>query len=578
METDSNSSLSSFRRPSQLDPHHTRSVLKRALDVWEQASRLTFKEINSDEADIVVSFAKRYHDDAYPFDGRGSILAHAFFPGSGKGGDAHFDDDELWLLQPMNDEEEGTSLFAVAAHEFGHSLGLSHSSAKGALMFPWYQGFQPNFVLPEDDRNGIQQMYGPKENRKLWGIIPSYKPDTPPPPTTTSTTTTTRKPPYVHHRRHHNHPPGYTPYPRDPSKYPVFYPERPKEPERPSHPEQPTYPKERPNWPDRPQTRYPRPTYPDRPERRHYNTTHTTHTTRPPTHRPHYPSVTTEYPNYRPHNPKEKGHEHPKRPYSERPTTVRPTPPSDKPDTCDTSYDAVALIRGELFIFKNRYHWRIGKNGRYPGYPIEITRMWPQLPKDLTHVDAVYERPDKKIAFFVGKQLFLFDSQYLARGYPKPLTALGLPESVARVDASMVWGHNGKTYLYSGTMYWKYDEYGGKVEPDYPRDMAMWKGVGYNIDSVFQWKDGKTYFFKGKGFWKFNDLQMRVEHERQMPSAPFWMGCPSEPSGRRAPYRAPQAPGSTLRSPSSAATTRLINNTSLLTSVLLVLISYMRYS
>lgn len=51
-------SLSSSRRPSLLSPHGTRSVLARALDVWEQASRLTFTEINSDEADIVVSFAK----------------------------------------------------------------------------------------------------------------------------------------------------------------------------------------------------------------------------------------------------------------------------------------------------------------------------------------------------------------------------------------------------------------------------------------------------------------------------------------------------------------------------------------
>lgn len=54
----------------------------------------------------------------------------------------------------------GTSLFAVAAHEFGHSLGISHSEVKGALMFPWYQGKLPNFRLPEDDRDAIQKLYG----------------------------------------------------------------------------------------------------------------------------------------------------------------------------------------------------------------------------------------------------------------------------------------------------------------------------------------------------------------------------------------------------------------------------------
>lgn len=40
--------------------------------------------------------------------------------------------------------------------------------------------------------------------------------------------------------------------------------------------------------------------------------------------------------------------------------------------------------------------------------------------------------------------------------------------------------------------YFRYDEEKGRVDYDYPRNMAMWKGVGNNIDSVFQWKDGKN--------------------------------------------------------------------------------------
>lgn len=48
----------------------------------------------------------------------------------------------------------------MAAHEFGHSLGLAHSSVQGALMFPWYAGIPDNFELPDDDRVAIEQLYG----------------------------------------------------------------------------------------------------------------------------------------------------------------------------------------------------------------------------------------------------------------------------------------------------------------------------------------------------------------------------------------------------------------------------------
>ncbi|CAK9820460.1 Matrix metalloproteinase-24 [Anthophora plagiata] len=460
-------------QPSGLDTGGVRFELSRALDLWARNSKLVFQEVNSDRADILVFFHRGYHGDGYPFDGKGQILAHAFFPGRDRGGDVHFDEEEIWLLQDDNDEE-GTSLFAVAAHEFGHSLGLAHSSVPGALMYPWYQGLSSNYELPEDDKHGIQQMYGAPEE-KLWAKLPSgpSPPERPTTPRTTTTSISTTYRPWKTRPTRPNH------YPKD---------DRPRRPDH--YPQKPDYRTERPE--ERPQR-------PHKPHRHHTTFLPTTTTT------------TT------------------MRTYTQRPRHrwTPSTPKNDIPDKCDTSYDAISIIRREIFIFKGRYLWRIGDHGLYEGYPAEITRLF-NLPEEIDHVDAVYERPDKKIVFFIDKNYYVFNANNLEPGYPKPLTKLGLPESLEKVDGAMIWGHNGKTYFFSGSMYWRFDESVNHVELDYPRDISMFADVGNDIDAVFQSRNGKTYFFKGKGFWEFDDKRMRVAHEKQKLSAPVWMGCPRE--------------------------------------------------
>ncbi|XP_030055222.1 matrilysin isoform X2 [Microcaecilia unicolor] len=131
-------------------------AIQNAFKVWSDVTPLQFRRVSSEEADILIRFASRSHGDSFPFDGPGNILAHAFAPGSGIGGDSHFDEDEKW-----SKTSAGFNLFLVAAHEFGHALGLDHSNVPGALMFPTYSYVNPSkFQLSRDDIRGIQSLYG----------------------------------------------------------------------------------------------------------------------------------------------------------------------------------------------------------------------------------------------------------------------------------------------------------------------------------------------------------------------------------------------------------------------------------
>ncbi|XP_062872526.1 collagenase 3 [Trichomycterus rosablanca] len=131
-----------------------------ALMVWSDVTPLKFKRLHEGNADIMISFGRGEHGDHNPFDGPEGLLAHAYPPGIGIGGDTHFDDDEHWTKN-----SHAYNLFLVAAHEFGHALGMAHSNDPGALMFPIYSYFR-GFPLSEDDIKGIQALYGSNPDHK----------------------------------------------------------------------------------------------------------------------------------------------------------------------------------------------------------------------------------------------------------------------------------------------------------------------------------------------------------------------------------------------------------------------------
>ncbi|KAM9426637.1 matrix metalloproteinase-17 [Pholidichthys leucotaenia] len=398
------------------------NLLTHAFKAWSDAAPLNFQKVPSNSGgataggDIRVSFASLLHDDGYPFDGPGGTLAHAFFPGRDPvAGDTHFDDHEMWSY---GGDSNTIDFFTVAVHEFGHALGLSHSSSDRSIMRPYYDGpvgDVSQFKLELDDRLAIQQIYGVKDDGHPGGVDPNL--------------------------------------PRLPSPPP------------------------------------PRPT-------QHFD-----------------PSL----------------HER-----------------------CQGGFDAIANVRGEVFFFKGAHFWRTQRDRSLVSLnPAKIRNFWMGLPPGTNKVDAVYERKsDSRIVFFIGSQYWVFKDTEAMSGYPRPLSDWGMRRKsgqlVDRVDAAFIWAHNGKTYLFSGREFWRFDESRKSEEltrapePGYPKDNSLWGGVPLDMDDIITWGEGDAYVFKDNSYWVLPSGRLNQEMVTPKSTAADWLRCPAPPS--TAPPSNPQKP------------------------------------
>ncbi|KAK3536131.1 hypothetical protein QTP70_031022 [Hemibagrus guttatus] len=206
------------------------------------------------------------------------------------------------------------------------------------------------------------------------------------------------------------------------------------------------------------------------------------------------------------------------------PADPTPTRRSDQdaPDICDGDFNTIAVLRGEMFVFKGRWFWRVRRNRVLDNYPMPISFFWVGLPED---IDAAYERHDGKFVFFKGSKYWLFREADVLPGYPQELMHYGhgMPD---RVDTAVWWEPSGYTYFFRGERYWRFNEQSRSVDKDYPRPISVWGSIPASPKGAFLSDDGAyTYFYKGTKYWRVDNKRMKVDTGYPRSILNDFMGC-----------------------------------------------------
>ena len=141
----------------QMTEAEVRYQVEKGFAAWTKYAGVNLKEVKSKKkADIKILFGQDKHGEkrsSAAFDGPLGVLAHMYYPRSGK---MHFDQAENFTSSVSG---PGINLYFVAAHEMGHGLGIKHSRTRGALMYAYYSGYKDP-MLEQDDISAVQELYG----------------------------------------------------------------------------------------------------------------------------------------------------------------------------------------------------------------------------------------------------------------------------------------------------------------------------------------------------------------------------------------------------------------------------------
>uniref|UniRef100_H2ZRX6 Matrix metallopeptidase 16 n=1 Tax=Latimeria chalumnae TaxID=7897 RepID=H2ZRX6_LATCH len=203
------------------------------------------------------------------------------------------------------------------------------------------------------------------------------------------------------------------------------------------------------------------------------------------------------------------------------PTGDKPFYPGTKPNICNGNFNTLAILRREMFVFKDQWFWRVRNNRVAYGYPMQITYFWRGLPPD---IDAVYENSDGNFVFFKGNMYTYLSKTPLLPGPPNSTVKLSSGFHFHNVKNQ--WSDLSRVFLFVLHRYWRYNEIMRGMDPGYPKPITVWKGIPESPQGAFVDKEnGFTYFYKGKEYWKFNNQKLRVEPGYPRSILKDFMGC-----------------------------------------------------
>ncbi|XP_026546805.1 vitronectin, partial [Notechis scutatus] len=141
--------------------------------------------------------------------------------------------------------------------------------------------------------------------------------------------------------------------------------------------------------------------------------------------------------------------------------------------------------------------------------------------------DAFTSLKNGSIFAFRGLYLYELDEKSARPGYPKLIRDVwGID---GPIDAAFTRVNcQGKTYLFQGSRYWRFDE--GRLDADFPRNISDgFDGVPDDLDAALALPaenylgSERVYFFKGSRYWSYDFAHQpsRAECEQTSPSLVF---------------------------------------------------------